>query len=253
MRQLRIEDFKRLNAALRDWEKWGISSPTAPEVVKPIYGGLSNHNFLVKCGTHKLVARLNNPSADAAGIDRSLECRILNALKKIDVGNEFIYWHKAGNVALFNYIEGEPWTEKDLRNNFDLLSKTVTQYQSEMLNIPAFRYDQYLANLWLILSTKYPDISHNLSLEWRQFYSKLVSFSRKERPSVVCHHDLSAKHIIQSEHGIRIINWEYASVGHPAFDLTYVGIDSSDTDQDTAFVREIIRWTKTIWRYLIGT
>jgi thiamine kinase-like enzyme len=35
---------------------------------------------------------------------------------------------------------------------------------------------------------------------------------------VLCHHDLIPENIIQGANGLFIIDWEYASLGHPQFD-----------------------------------
>ncbi len=250
MKQLRIHDFKRLNATLQDWKNWRIESTRPPEVIKPIYGELSCHNFLIKCGTHKIVARLNNPLSTQLGICRNTEIKILKAIKNKKIGNEFIYWFQPGDVSLFKYVEGDAWTEKELRNNFSLLENVVRQYQSTDIELPHIRYDQYLSSSWLRLAKKHPETCQNMSLEWKRFYSRLVSFCRKNQELTLCHHNLIAKHIIQSEQGIKIINWEHAGLGHPALDFIYVGIEPENKYQDTEFIREIIRWMNTLWRYL---
>ena len=36
---------------------------------------------------------------------------------------------------------------------------------------------------------------------------------------MLCHHDLIPENIIQSAKGLFIIDWEYASLGHPKFDF----------------------------------
>lgn len=53
-------------------------------------------------------------------------------------------------------------------------------------------------------------------------------------PSVFCHHDLSAEHVFFRPE-LKIIDWEYAGYGHPAFDLasTIVINDLYDDEIDT--------------------
>lgn len=253
MPQLKLHDFKRLDTLIKNWLTWQNTFSYSLELVRPIYGGLTNHNFLLKCGDNKFVARLNNPHSSNLGIDRQTEISILNCLKHTGLTSEVIYWHQPTDITLFKYIDGRSWNQSDLRKHSNTLADAMNAYQQVTCDVPHIQYDEYLKKYWQILEQKQPSITQKLKTEWNNFSKRVRAFSKQNWERKLTHHDLTASNIIETDDGIKIIDWEYASLGHPAIDAIYAGLPEhyvAYPEDEIHFLREMINWMDQLWRYI---
>ena len=94
------------------------------------------------------------------------------------------------------------------------LIKAIEDIQSiELPDLAVVNYELYVRDYCNQLSPLYLDKTI------KQALLKIArTIDTQDWHPVLCHHDLIPENIIQSKNGIFIIDWEYASIGHPQFD-----------------------------------
>jgi len=76
---------------------------------------------------------------------------------------------------------------------------------------------------------------------------------------VLCHHDLIPENILETDDGLVLLDWEYASLGHPDFDQRYVRhcLDSHLEQSQGSLLSgdtldRLIYWLVILWQKLGG-
>jgi thiamine kinase len=203
VKKLSAEDRNRLKQALGSWERWRPVPKVLPEVITQL-GGDSNLSFIVSDGLMRWVLRLNNPLRDV-GINRDNERVALQAA------------HAAGISPLPNFHTSDV-----------LVTPLLTGQQARLENLPQigvlFSQIHSLAieltpiNLIQHLKNYYEKAAPEPLL--KDCYQHILDLYPKESVDLKpCHNDCLLPNMIESEHGLYIIDWEYAAAADPAYDL----------------------------------
>jgi thiamine kinase len=200
---------------------------------QPLSGGLTNRCVKItwRCRQSKeikhTVWRPTSEATLALGIDRRTEWAILSQLSTISplVPKP---WCLIEQGVLVEWLEGTTPLELSMSS---LLSLLVSVHQ---LPCPdnAFSLMNHLDRYWQQL----PKTAAFESLRLQRF--SLPSWEGHSQPSVCCHYDIGAHNVVESKNGLlKIIDWEYAAAGDPAFELALmiVAHDWSVSDAVTQY------------------
>jgi thiamine kinase len=215
----------RLAAALESWPAW---SATAPSVVGELKGGMTNQSYLIQTGNARLVLRLNAENAGKLALDRALEIEVLRRASLASVGPTLVYSDAVRDILVTEYHSGHCWEasysrEADKLRQLARLLKTTHQLApvSGILDL-----QQRAEHYWITID-KAGTANSSLVQETRALEQKLQEFftraSTHRTQQCLCHNDLLAENLlIRNDGRLVALDWEYAAMGDPYFDLAAV-------------------------------
>jgi len=240
----------RLEQALDTWRNWQSPFSKKPTVLEKINSGYTNRSYLVGDRASAVILRLNHPDSKTLGINRRHEYHILQSIRSLNIAPKIVYWSKAMNFAVFEFIDGRVWTDKDFlqAEQHQRLMDVIAKYRSVALDIASFSYHSYLNSYW----HKFKLQGGNTALyqkDWDLFNKQLKLYERLHKNRVLTHHDLVAENIIETNNGIKIIDWEYAGLGIAALDDYFVTKHSRKNIYKAKYqmARNIISWWDKLW------
>lgn len=265
-----------LARALESWPQWNLSLANKPRVVKALSGGLTNRNYLLNVDFRDkdlleteaclLVIRVNNPATQLLGIDRERERHILGSLTaQCALGKglapKMIYCNPDDGLLVTEYIEGRHWQVEELvdPNKLKKLLRVFKQVGEIRGDFSEFDYRAHIEHYWRGLQSAGPK-DKNLATRFQQAKTAVEQLSEinRDKPRVLCHHDLSPLNVIETLRGeLVLLDWEYAGGGWPVMDyvalirnwqlcesqafilntLNNNGVEFSDVDFTTAEVK----------------
>ncbi len=182
--------------------------------VTKLSGGPASDSWLVQAGRQKFVLRIDKPIAASLGLDRQAETGILQTVSDAGIGAPVIWADPDKGILVCRYLEGGTWCREDTRSPERLRELALTLKKLHRLSPrgPAF---EPAAAARLYAQKIGTDRAHQLARDTAQLAAELYAEPGR---LALCHNDLVHGNIIG--HGpVRLIDWEYAAVGDPFFDL----------------------------------
>jgi len=200
-------------------------------------GGITNRNFRVDAvGTaDRWVIRLAGNDTHLLGISREVEHAATVAAAGVGVGPEVTAFIRPEGYLVTRFIIGSPVSDDEvhrpetLRRVADSLRRIHDGPAIPGLFVPLRIVEAYRA-LALARSVRIPPEYEVAAATGRRIELALLSNPIELRP---CHNDLLNANFIDDGARIRIIDWEYAGMGDPFFDLGNFSINHELTgDED---------------------
>jgi len=209
-----------------------------PIVIEQICGGISNHNFAVRVGVHAYFARLCQ-ERPLLGIDRRNELVCHQAASARGVAPEVM--HHEDGLLVTRFIDGRTLAPAGVREPAvmarlaDLLHHLHARWDvltGEILYFCPFQTIRTYARTALRLKADLPHDVGALLEDTRELARRIAPF----RP-VLCHNDLMPGNLIDDGQRLWLVDWEYAGVGHPLFDLANASANAGFShDEDRALL-----------------
>jgi thiamine kinase len=187
--------------------------------VERLMDGPTNASYLVERNGEQFVLRLDKPEAARLGLNRENERVVCQAIAEAGLTPPYLHFDPAAGVALRPFITGRSLCRDDL------LEPRMLQRLADVLRrlhrLPAVgapfdaagavrRYAAQLAN---------PEAAALAE----QAAGLLAGIGRHSAAPALCHNDLVAENMLDTEEGgLQLIDWEYAAIGDPYFDLAVV-------------------------------
>jgi thiamine kinase-like enzyme len=204
-------------------------------------GGITNRNYLVSGAPDgsRYVVRLAGNDTHLLGISREVEHAATVAAAGVGVGPEVIAFVRPEGYLVTRFIEGSPISEVDMRTPERLraVGSTLRRIHEGPaipgLFVPLRIVEAYRA-LALARGVKIPpeyDLAQAIA---RRIELSCLTAPVELRP---CHNDLLNANFIDDGARIRIVDWEYAGMGDPFFDLGNFSINHElDPDADAVLL-----------------
>lgn len=206
---------RRLNRVLSSWKDWMMNPASKPVLVSRL-GGDTNLSFKVTDGISDWVVRLNSELADE-GKDLQSEIIAHQAAYRADIAPAIVYFNDECLVTKF--LDGGKPGLGDLPE----IGRLFSRIHSVEVDIRSLNLANHLEAYFLQAR---PDATIT-----RCFNKLLTIPSMESGTRVLCHQDLTLENMIRTEARIVTIDWEYASLSDPAFDLA-VFTYSHDLDEE---------------------
>lgn len=195
-----------------------------PDYAQTLTGGLTNRCWkIVEHNGNAYVWRPITAITQAFSISRVQEYQILSAIFEHGLSPKPILINDRG--LLVDWLEGESLVE---HLSFEqLLHALVSVHSLPTTRIPVapFNFTARVDHYWMQIKPKLKtDAFATLYHDWRK------APSLAEVPATLCHFDMAGYNMVQSEQGVKIIDWEYATIGDPRLDLT-LSIDVSGVNE----------------------
>ena len=196
----------------------------------PITSGITNANVKVEVDEEAFVVRLPGLDTDLLGIDRQAELAATRTAAAAGVGPDVIDF--VDGCLVTRFVAGEPIPEEDLQRE-DVLANVVRSIRAIHASppipstFPVFRIVERYRELASARGVAIPKAyarAHELAMSIER------AFDRSPMPVTTCHNDLlNANFLMDGEH-VWIVDYEYAGMGDPFFDLGNLSINNGFTE-----------------------
>lgn len=187
----------------------------AGEIEAQLSDGPSNDSYLVRLRAAFFVLRIDRPEAASLELDRVAEQTVCAALAAAGLAPEILYVSDSGDITLRPFIEGRSWSSEHLQQPENLRRLADLLRRLHALP-PAGRPFRPLH-----AARRYADQLGTPAAD--SLYANAArAFSRLEPGNAcLCHNDLVCGNILEG-HELVLIDWEWAGIGDPYFDLAVV-------------------------------
>jgi len=192
--------------------------------IEPIKHGLTNRSWLVTLDDERVVVRISDESVTAQlQIDRQSEAAVLAIVSRAGIGPDVLRNDLEHGILVTRYL-GATWTQRDAHSNenIDRLAELLRRLHA--LQVPSSVRTVDLATTvhGYLRTLDERGIRNGLTLpSLRECADKAATQLRKGSTAVLCHNDVHHLNVVDGDR-LRLIDWEYAGVGEPLFDLASV-------------------------------
>ena len=211
-------------------------------VLTALSGGITNRNFLVTIpgADDRYVIRLAGNDTHLLGISREVEHAATVAAAGVGVGPEVTAFIRPEGYLITRFIEGSPVSDEAVRRpeTLDRVAASLRRIHDGPpipgLFVPLRIVEAYRA-LAAGRGVPIPPEYELAAALGRRIEMACLAAPLEPRP---CHNDLLNANFIDDGARIRIVDWEYAGMGDPFFDLGNFSINHELTpDQDAYLLR----------------
>jgi thiamine kinase-like enzyme len=192
--------------------------------VEPLHGGITNANFLVDLGDEQVVLRISGENTELLGIDRRHETAANHLASSIGIAPEVLANSENKGWMVTRFVAGRPIPPSELASE-PMLGKFVKTLRRlhragsigmEFNPFSVIRsYHEIAVTRDVVEPFDYPAASSVLDR---------ISAVRAFAPTAFCHNDLLNGNLLYDGE-IRILDWEYAGMGDPFFDLANFSVN----------------------------
>ena len=193
--------------------------------IESIKHGLTNESWLVRTDAGALVVRVSNTSEASLQIHRESEALILEAVARAGIGPEVLICDPARHLLVTRYM-GPAWADADAVHDRNIDRIAVVLRRLHALTPPAGLHrvelgavvEGYLATLH---RHGVQPTADSAVLRSRAF--EVAEALQHNSSACLCHNDVHALNVVDAgKAGLRLIDWEYAGLGEPMFDLASI-------------------------------
>jgi thiamine kinase len=202
----------------------GCEAGQRPDAVAALPGGTVNRSFRVDTCAGSFVVRLNAAAGAALGANHAREARLHAAAARAGVAPELIYADEADEFMIMRHVAGSAWGVADFARPERLrrLGATLsTLHAIAPPSVAAFDLAATLRGHSAALIESDPAERVLIERLMEQADTVLALCARGGRKATIVHNDLYHRNLIEGER-LYLIDWEYAAVADPIFDLACV-------------------------------
>jgi len=202
--------------------------------VERLPGGMTNANFLADFGDEQVVVRIAGKNTGQLGIDRGFEAQANRLAAAIGVAPEVIDESQSQGYMVTRFLVGRPVLAQELSSEPMLgeVARTLLrvhgagsiEWQFNPFNIVREYHELALAR----------NVIEPFDFHVAQSVMDRIETVRGFRPTAFCHNDLLNENFLFDDQ-LRILDWEYAGMGDPLFDLANFSVnhDLSESADET--------------------
>lgn len=194
----------------------GLPGMSGARVARVLADGPTNASYLLERDGERFVLRIDKPGVAALGLDRDNERTVCAAVARAGLTPAYLWFDVAAGVCLRHWVPGRSLDRAALQETatLQLLAGTLRALHRlpptgrEFRPVAAAR--RYAAQLGTAEAGALAERAARI----------LDDLERRPGAAALCHNDLIAANVLQTpQGGIRLIDWEYAAIGDPFFDL----------------------------------
>ena len=200
--------------------------PDGVDAWEPLGGGITNHNVKVVSGDDVLVLRVAGRDTDLLGIDRATERAATEAAAALGVGPEVVAFVEPEGWLVTRFIEGRIPPPEELREPGGARAgrggarAPCTPRRRSRAASTRSRSSTPTGRRRSRAGERCPTRSTG-----RASSAPRSGAAGPARRSSPCHNDLLNANFLDDGTRIRIVDWEYAGMGDPFFDLANFAIN----------------------------
>lgn len=197
--------------------------------------GITNESYWLVIDDKEYVLKIHNPDTDRLGLNRENEIQILTFLKPFDLCPETIFYSPEHNFTLSHWLPGKIWHNQELQHPPALLQLAQKLKQLHGMpcdNLPEIDLLKRLQHYRMMIQKRHGKLP-GTELKVLTSAHKLLASLQQILPSCLCHNDLISANILSNNQNLYFLDWEYAAVNNPLFELAVItqGNQLSETNQ----------------------
>jgi thiamine kinase-like enzyme len=189
----------------------------------PLAGGITNRNFLVTLGEERYVVRLPGKDTDMLGIVRESERQASFIAAELGIAPAVAA--VLGDCLVTRFIACKQVSSREI-------ARSLRRFHDSTTTLPV--------GFWVPdLLSDYEAVVRRRGGTLPAGYGELVAVAGRIAASLArparcpCHNDLLGGNIIRAHDGrMMIVDWEYAGMGDPRFDLGNLSVNNGFGDAD---------------------
>ena len=199
--------------------------PGSTAHIEVLGGGITNRNFKVVLDGESLVLRIGGKDTGLLGIDREHEHEASLVAAALGIAPEVVRFQDGCLVT--RYVEGE--TGRADPTEVGRLLRRLHDGPSIPGRFDAFRVVEVYAETAAERGIRIPDEYDHA----RDIAAEIESL-RAGVPLAPCHNDLLAANFIRDGERVWLVDWEYAGMGDPFFDLANFAVNNGLDEEGEA-------------------
>jgi len=200
--------------------------PEGVDSVAVLGGGITNHNFKVVAGGEAFVLRIGGRDTELLGIDRSVEYQATLAAAALGIGPEVVAFVEPEGYLVTRFVVGETGR---------VTTAEAAALLSRLHAAPAIpgRFDAFRVVEVYAATAASRGVALTADYTRAKAIADRIEHRRGDYHLVPCHNDLLAANFVGGADRTWIVDWEYAGMGDPAFDLANFAVNNGlDEDGD---------------------
>jgi aminoglycoside phosphotransferase (APT) family kinase protein len=202
--------------------------------------GITNSNYVVDLGDERVVVRVPGNDTHLLGIDRSNEVVAGALAAAIGVGPEVLATDERTGCIVFRFIDGRPISTTELAEEpmLRLFAETLRLVHHAGTTPTIWNPYEVIRDHCDVARAR--GVTAPFDAAFALGVLERVEGARPFRPVVLGHNDLLNANFIFDER-IRIVDWEYAGMSDPFFDLANVSVNNGfPEDAENALLRHYV-------------
>jgi thiamine kinase-like enzyme len=204
--------------------------------VVPLEGGITNRNFRVNFGGTDYVLRLPGKDTDLLGIDREAERLATTKAAELELGPKVAAMLDQPPCLVTCFVESREVTAAELREprSLDEVGRALRAFHESGLELPTDFYVSEVVNDYAEVAQSRGGTLPEGFQHARDYARKVVKAVRKnpDHQPAPCHNDLLTANFLHDGERFVIVDWEYAGMGDPFFDLGNFAVNNELGDAD---------------------
>lgn len=213
-----IHDWPQAECAAR--EALGLHADTAALArasFTPILGSLSNFAWHAVTGTAENFVRLARPGSEKLGASLDAEAEILSLVAAAGLAPAVVRCDPAARLLVTQWIDARS-DAPDITALHSLEQVGEAMARLHALRLPAHLRHVRFGEQARLLESALP--ASALRADFTAVAAEAFARLDTERTLALCHHDIHSQNIIiDAGHRLWLVDWEYAGLGDPIFDL----------------------------------
>jgi len=180
--------------------------------IEPLGGGITNRNFKVGAGGQEFVLRIGGTDTELLGIDRAAEHAASRIAAELGVGPEVVAFIEPEGYLVTRFVDGE-------------VGKVDVERVGAALRLlhggPALpgRFDSFRVVETYRITAREHGVAVPSAYDAAKELADRIERRRSGAPLRPCHNDLLNANFIDDGVRLWLVDWEYAGMGDPFFDL----------------------------------
>jgi thiamine kinase-like enzyme len=210
--------------------------------VRPLDGGITNRNYRVNFGGDEYVVRLPGKDTNLLGIDREAERLATRQAAELGIGPKVAAMFEDPPCLVTCFVEGRELASPELRDQkvLEEVARGLRAFHDSGLELPTeFQVYDVVRDYAEVARSRGGEVPDEFdgALARAGEIVKAVADDPEHRASPN-HNDLLAANFLKSTDRIVIVDWEYAGMGDPFFDLGNFAVNNELGDEDAGRLLE---------------
>jgi thiamine kinase-like enzyme len=187
--------------------------------IEPLGGGITNRNFKVEAEGQEFVLRVGGKDTELLGIDRTAEYAAARVAAELGLAPEVVAFIEPEGYLVTRYVGGAIG-----KIDVDLVGAALRRLHDGP-KLPG-RFDSFR------VVEAYRDIAAEHGVDVPATYTRAKDLAdqierrRFGAPLRPCHNDLLSANFIDGGDRLWLVDWEYAGMGDPFFDLANFAVNN---------------------------
>ncbi len=199
--------------------------PGRAHEIEELGGGITNRNFKVTVDGEAFVVRIGGKDTELLGIDRSVEHAASRAAAAVGVGPDVVAFLEPEGWLVTRFVDGRAVPVEEMRQR-DGIARAVGAIRRfhDGGRIPGHFDAFHVVEVYRDTAERH-GVSVPEDYGWAKGVADEIRATRGERGQRPCHNDLLNANFIDDGERLRIVDWEYAGMGDPFFDLANFSVN----------------------------